>query len=137
MERLHFGVRQMFNVVIWGKVEDVILVKQWLDLNRGLCSEMGYVCVKEARSSGTGELQSWPNVVERKVKFHVFTFNLNNNPPPSPPPIQCCLGLFSARNKHHTISFISARNNIGKGVRGSSFFSKSVKILQLARLYTY
>jgi hypothetical protein len=56
MERLHFGVRQMFNVVIWGKVEDVILVKQWLDVNRDLCSEMGYVCVKGARSSGTGGL---------------------------------------------------------------------------------
>ena len=65
-------------------------------------------------------LQSWPNVVERKVRFHFFTLNLNNNSPL--PPTQCCLGLFSARNKNHTISFINASINIEKGARGSSFF---------------
>ncbi len=64
--------------------------------------------------------QSWPNVVERKVRFHFFTLNLNNNSPL--PPTQCCLGLFSARNKNHTISFINASINIEKGARGSSFF---------------
>jgi hypothetical protein len=73
------------------------------------------------------ELQSWPNVVERKVQVSVVTFNLNNPPPPSPS--QCCLGLFSARNKHHTISVSNARINIEKGGRGSSFFVKSVTIL--------
>ncbi len=30
------------------------------------------------------KLQSWPNVVERKVRFHFFTLNLNNNAPLPP-----------------------------------------------------
>ena len=72
--------------------------------------------------NGNGILQSWPNVVERKVRFHFFTLNLNNNS--TLPPL-----------KHHTISFINASINIEKGARGSSFFAKSVKILQLTRLY--
>ena len=54
------------------------------------------------------------------MRFHFFTLNLNNNSPP--PPTQCCLGLFSARNKHHTISFVNDSINIEKGARGSSFF---------------
>jgi hypothetical protein len=50
-------------------------------------------------------------------------------------PVNVVWNCFAARNKHHTISFINARINIGKGGRGSSFFVKCVTILKIARLY--
>jgi hypothetical protein len=65
--------------------------------------------------------QSWPNDVERKMRLHVFTLNLNNNPSPLLPPSQCRLGLFSARNKHNTSSFINATINIGRGSGAREF----------------
>ena len=77
--------------------------------------------------------QSWPNVLGRKVRFHFFTLNLNNN---SPSPLlnvvwdYFLLGISITQS--HLLMLVST---LKRGPGGVNFFAKSVKILQLARLY--
>ena len=52
VERLHFGVQQIFNIAILGSVEHVMLVKEWFHENRSSNSEIGYVCIEGGRQSG-------------------------------------------------------------------------------------
>ena len=52
IERLNFGVRQIFNIVILGTVGHVMSVKKWFDDNQSSTSETGYICIKGAKTSG-------------------------------------------------------------------------------------
>ena len=51
IERLNFGVRQIFSIVILGTVGHVISVKKWFDDNRSSISEIGYICIKGVKTS--------------------------------------------------------------------------------------
>ena len=74
--------------------------------------------------------QSWPNVVERKVRFRVFTLNLNNPPPLLLPPVNVVWDYFLLGISITQSHLVTLGSTLERGAGGGgSFFVKSVTIL--------
>jgi hypothetical protein len=51
MDRVNFGVRNIFNIAIIGDIEQLMKIKEWIEENRGMC-ELGYICVEGIKPPG-------------------------------------------------------------------------------------
>ena len=56
MDRVNFGVRNIFNIAIIGDIEQLMKIKEWIEENRGMC-ELGYICVEGIKPPGVCYLE--------------------------------------------------------------------------------
>lgn len=76
VNRLNFGVRQIFNVAILGEVDKLISLQKWIQENKGPC-EIGYICVNGIKSSGLYFCDSILLLyVQLTLAFKCCSFNL-------------------------------------------------------------
>ena len=54
MECIQFGVSQFYNIVMLGKVEHLIESNKWVNENKCIPSQLGYVCAKDGKADCTG-----------------------------------------------------------------------------------
>lgn len=53
MERLNFGVRNIYNIVIIGDVEEIVAVANWVREKRGKALEIGYFYIQGRKCQGS------------------------------------------------------------------------------------
>ena len=56
IERVNFGVTQLYNIAIVGTVDDIINLKSWMVANRGSSTEVGYFNWNDGSSSGKSDI---------------------------------------------------------------------------------
>jgi hypothetical protein len=80
MERINFGFRQVFNVIILGTVEQAFEIKEVFNENRSSTSEIGYIsCVYGQKSSGRNQLTYFFTIQCQVATAWLSVFSIENS----------------------------------------------------------